>query len=127
MGFRIPLSRAVLSPLHPQARNVQFATATVVAATTHHLAAHSHYVKRVRGMVGSVNDVRICEKPIVTNRILDARTQTVVMNRRKTGLVADALTFGRRARINRPHSANARSQSIDAGSVRAAQTEVCVT
>src|SRR5205823_14091523 len=45
VGFGISLFTAVLSPQQPQARNVVFATATAVAATTHHLARHVHQFK----------------------------------------------------------------------------------
>jgi hypothetical protein len=72
VGFGIPLFRAGLSPLHPEARNMWFATATAVAATTHHLAGHSHYLKRLRGMPGGVNDVRLSKKVMLANDIFDA-------------------------------------------------------
>jgi hypothetical protein len=45
VGFGISLFTAVLGPQQPQARNVMFATATAVAATTHGLASHSHQLK----------------------------------------------------------------------------------
>jgi len=69
VGFGIPLFRAGLSPLQPQARNVWFATATAVAATTHDLAGHSHYLMRLRGMPGGVNDVCACKKVMLANGI----------------------------------------------------------
>jgi hypothetical protein len=45
VGFGISLCTDVLGPQQPQARNVVFATATAVAATTHGLASHSHHFK----------------------------------------------------------------------------------
>jgi hypothetical protein len=86
VGFGIPLFRAGLSPLHPQARNVWFATATAVAATTHDLAGHSHYLKRLRGMPGGVNDVCACKKVMLANGIFDAGAGAAVTNHRKKGL-----------------------------------------
>jgi hypothetical protein len=45
VGFEISFCTEVLGPQQPQARNVVFATATAVAATTHGLASHSHHFK----------------------------------------------------------------------------------
>jgi hypothetical protein len=55
VGFAISFCTEVLDPQQPQARNVLFATATAAAATTHSLARHFHYLKRVRGIVRGVN------------------------------------------------------------------------
>jgi hypothetical protein len=55
VGFGISFCTEVLDPQQPQARNVLFATATAAAATTHSLARHFHYLKRVRGIVRGVN------------------------------------------------------------------------
>src|SRR6266404_4199684 len=55
VGFGISLFTAVLGPQQPQARNVVFATATAVAATTHSLATHLHQNISVRGITRSVN------------------------------------------------------------------------
>src|SRR5437762_11466569 len=55
VGFGISLFTAVLGPQQPQARNVVFATATEVAATTHSLATHLHQTISVRGITRSVN------------------------------------------------------------------------
>jgi len=49
VGFGISLCTEDLSPQQPQARNVVFATATAVAATTHGLASHSHQLKEYVG------------------------------------------------------------------------------
>jgi hypothetical protein len=45
VGFGISFCTEVLVPQQPQARNVMFATATAVAATTHGLASHSHHFR----------------------------------------------------------------------------------
>jgi hypothetical protein len=45
VGFGISLLAAVLGPQQPQARTVELATATAVAATTHGLASHLHQLK----------------------------------------------------------------------------------
>jgi hypothetical protein len=79
VGFAIPLSSAVLGPQQPQARNVCFATATAVAATTHGLAGHSHYIMRVRGVTRSVNAVCARKKMMLANDNLDAGMGGVVM------------------------------------------------
>jgi hypothetical protein len=69
VGFGISLFTAVLSPQQPQARNVVFATATAVAATTHSLATHLHQNISVRGITRSVN--------IIAFRNIDAYHQFV--------------------------------------------------
>jgi hypothetical protein len=45
VGFGISFYTEVLGPQQPQARNVMFATATAIAATTHGLASHWHQLK----------------------------------------------------------------------------------
>jgi hypothetical protein len=55
VGFGISLLAAVLGPRQPQARNVELATATAAAATTHDLAKHFHYQERVRLRNKTVN------------------------------------------------------------------------
>jgi hypothetical protein len=45
VGFGISFCTEDLGPQQPQARNVVFATATAVAATTHGLASHSHHFR----------------------------------------------------------------------------------
>jgi hypothetical protein len=72
VGFGISLFSAFLDPQQPQARNVCFATATEVAATTHGLAGHSHYLKRVRGEADGVNAVCARKNMILANSIFDA-------------------------------------------------------
>jgi len=57
VGFGISFCTEVLGPQQPQARNVMFATATAAAATTHGLASHFHYLKRVRGIAYGVNAI----------------------------------------------------------------------
>jgi hypothetical protein len=49
VGFGISLFTAVLGPQQPQARNVELATATAIAATTHGLATHLHHLKEYAG------------------------------------------------------------------------------
>jgi hypothetical protein len=72
VGFGISLFTAVLGPQQPQARNVELATATAVAATTQGLVGHFHYLKRVRGAVRTVNADSAREKYILANSYLDA-------------------------------------------------------
>jgi hypothetical protein len=72
VGFGISLCTEVLGPQQPQARNVQLATATAVAATTQRLARHFHFHKRVRAAVRGVNGDCAREKPILANNNLDA-------------------------------------------------------
>jgi hypothetical protein len=83
VGFGISLFSAVLGPQQPQARNVCFATATALAAaTTHGLAGHSHYVRRVRGVANRVNAVCARKKVILASDNLDAGAGRVVMRRK---------------------------------------------
>src|SRR5262249_11893608 len=78
-------------PQRPQARNVWFATATAAAAaTTHGLAGHSHYGKRVRGIVPGVNDLRLCEKTMTSNTNFDAGLRCEVTRYSKKGFAKEA-------------------------------------
>jgi len=74
VGFGISFCTEVLGPQQPQARNVMFATATAVAATTHGLASHSHQLKEYVGWL-TVSMPSLQAKTLIqTNKYLDAAT-----------------------------------------------------
>jgi hypothetical protein len=74
VGFGISFCTEDLGPQQPQARNVVFATATAVAATTHGLASHSHQLKEYVGCLAVSMPSLQAKTPIHTNRYLDAAT-----------------------------------------------------
>jgi hypothetical protein len=74
VGFGISFCTEVLGPQQPQARNVMFATATAVAATTHGLASHSHYSKDYVGWFTVSMPSLPAKTPIQISKYLDAGT-----------------------------------------------------